>query len=417
MIMYRTKSPTPKSKEVLIKAPKVVPVERPLLIKLTFVSGLKSIVLEEISRYADLKIVESYEDKIYLEFISNFKNVLSLKSVLNAYIVKQDEKNNPYYISNHKSILGDLIDIVLDKKQDAKKNAGGLKNQNVDTKTKNKTTQAKTVFKTFKLRCAGSDSKEAVEIQNYIANTYKLKNAEDSDLEIYISKPGDLWEVSVRLTTRPLSLRDYRVANIKGGLNPTIAYAMNTFCNLNKPSSSSPSASLPSSPSPSLPTALFSSYLNVFSGSGTLLIEAGLGAKLSKTNLKLVGFDIDGKTNALAIQNIKKADLIKQIHLKTADIYDKPHLGKFDVIVSDLPFGIQISSKENLNNLYKTFVSYCEETLNKEGVMVVYTTEYKILQDILESSKFDITKTLNIVISTADVNTYLYPRIFVCKLK
>ena len=247
-----------------------------------------------------------------------------------------------------------------------------------------------------------------MEIQNYIINTYKLNKAEEADVEIYISKPNDLWELSVRLTARPLSLRDYRVANIKGGLNPTVAHAMNTFCNIGVKSNSS---------STSFPYGLPVSYLNVFSGSGTLLIEAGLEALKSNPNLKLVGFDIDGKSNALAIQNIKKADLIKQIHLKTADIYNKPHLGKFDIIVSDLPFGMQISSKENIDNLYQTFVTYCEETLTKDGVMVAYTTEHKTLQRILESSNFNITKTLDLVISTGVVNTYLYPRIFVCKFK
>ena len=349
------------------------------LVKLILIPGLKTIVLDEISKFPELEIIENGEDKLYINIPTDFKNVLSLRSILNAYVVKRDEKINPYYISNHKSILGELIDIVL--------------NQGASDSDKNKSKKNKQAFKTFKLRCAGSDSKEVREIQNYISNTYRLNEAEDADMEIYMSKPNELWEVSVRLTARPLSLRDYRVANIKGGLNPTIAYSINTFCDLNHTPAKS--------------------YLNVFSGSGTLLIEAGL----SNPDLKLVGFDIDGKSNALAIQNIKKAGLIKQIHLKTADIYNKPHLGKFDVIVSDLPFGMQISSKENLDSLYKSFVEYCTETLNKDGMLVAYTTEHKILQTTLEESVFEIVKTLDLVIPTALVNNYLYPRIFVCKLK
>ena len=370
--MYRTKSPTPKSKIAVVEQPKKTYGKEvvPLLLKMTFIPGLKSIMLDEISKYPEFKTIEVGEDKIYLEFVSNLKNAILLKSVLNVYIVKRGEKYNPYFISNHKSILGDLIDVILEKDSVEKK---------------------KPVFKTFKLRCAGSDSKEVIEIQDYIKNTYRLNTAEEADMEIHINKPDLLWEIGVRITKRPLSLRDYRVANIKGGLNPTAAYSMNTFCNLNS----------------------VSSYLNVFSGSGTLLIEAGL----INPDLKLIGFDIDGKSNALAIQNIKKANLIKQIHLKTADIYNKPHLGKFDVIVSDLPFGIQISNKENLDNLYKTFVTYCEETLNKDGTLVIYTTEHKLLQTILESSNFNITKKLDLVISTSVINTYLYPRIFVCNFK
>jgi 16S rRNA G966 N2-methylase RsmD len=366
-MLYRTKSPVKKSKQPILEAPKrPAPAEDlPILLKLTLIPGLKSIVLDEISKHPELNIAELGEDKIYLDFVPDFKNILSMRSITNAYVTKRGAKFNPYYTCNHKSILGDLIKIVI----------GDTKN----------------VFKSFKLRCAGSDSKEVKEIQSYIVSTFKLKESEDADLEIYISKPSEIWEISVRLTPRPLSLRSYRVANIKGGLNSTVAFAMNTHLDLNGDKS----------------------YLNVFSGSGTLLIEAGL----SNPNLKLIGFDIDGKSNALAIQNIKKAGLIKQIHLKTADIYDKPHLGRFDIIVSDLPFGMQISSKENLDNLYQKFVTYCEETLNDDGTLVAYTTEYKTLESVLESSKFRIIKTADLVISTAVANTYLYPRIFVCKLK
>ncbi|MEI6553711.1 MAG: hypothetical protein WCO09_04020, partial [bacterium] len=234
MIMYRTKAPTPKSKlppqeKHVRPAP---PEDLPVILKLTLIPGLKSVVLDEIAKYKELKTTEINEDKIYLDFVSDFKNIKTLRSITNAYIVKRGAKFNPYFISNHKSILGDLIDIVLEKPK----------------------------FKTFKLRCAGSDSKEVREIQSYITNTYKLNESEDADMEIYISKPSELWEISIRLTTRPLTLRDYRVANIKGGMNPTIAYALNTFCNLNSAES----------------------YLNVFSGSGTLLIEAGI----SNPNLK-----------------------------------------------------------------------------------------------------------------------------------
>lgn len=376
-MLYRTKSPISKSKSKILelaKPTRPAPKEDlPIVFKINLIPGLKSVVLDEISKYKELKTTEIGENKIYIEFISDFKNIIKLRSILNAYVVKRGEKFNPYFISNHKSVLGELIDIVLGKKEILNK----------------------PVFKTFTLRCAGKESKEVLEIQNYIANTYKLTEAEDADMEIYISKPNDLWEVSVRLTPRPLSLRDYRVANIKGGLNPTIAYAMNTFCNLSLPSNQT-------------------SYLNIFSGSGTLLIEAGL----SNPKLKLIGFDIDGKSNSLAVQNIKKAGLIKQIQLKTADILNNPDLGlgKFDIITSDLPFGMQISKNENLEKLYQSFIKYSEENLNSNGSLIVYTTEYELLDKLLKLSKFNIIKTLNLVVPTS-IGSYIYPRIFVCGFK
>jgi 23S rRNA G2445 N2-methylase RlmL len=277
--------------------------------------------------------------------------------------VKQENNLNPYYLSNHKSILGELIDIVI--KQPFK-------------------------YKSFKLSCAGSDSKEVKDIKKYISSTYKLSESEEADLEVFIGKSNNTWEVGVRITTRPLTLRDYKIKNIKGGLNPTIAYAMNTFCDLNS----------------------IKSYLNIFSGSGTLLIEAGLINK----DLNLVGFDHNGKNNALAVENIKKAGLIKVIKLKTADIFDAPELGTFDFIASDLPFGMQISKGEDLEKLYKAFITYSEEVLEKSGKLVIYTTEHELLVEIIGKSRFLVTETLELKVSTV-TGGYIYPKVFVCKLK
>jgi tRNA G10 N-methylase Trm11 len=337
----------------------------PLLIKLAFIDGLREIVLDEISHYPDLHLIKAEKEELYFDFIQNFRILENLRSVAKIYGVLQDAKLNPLYISKHKSIVGNIIDIVL-------KGATGE-------------------FRTFKLTCAGSDSKEAKEIRKYIEQTYSLSEDEDADIKIHIikSKKG-VWEVGAQLTRRPLSVRDYKVENIKGGMNPTIAYAINALCDLD----------------------VSSSYLNVFSGSATLLIEAGR----SNPRLRLAGFDKNKESVSLAIKNIKKAGLIKSIQLKALDIFDKPDLGKFDIITSDLPFGMLISKNEDLENLYRCFVDYSEGALNPTGKLVVYTSEHETLSKILEQSKFRIIKTLDLKFLTS-VNAYLYPKIFVCKFK
>ncbi len=334
-----------------------------LAMKITFIQGLKNIVLKDIKNIPELQIKYEGDEELYLEFIPDFKKLLDLRSILNLYVVKQGNELNPYFISNHKSLLGEVIDIVI--KQPIK-------------------------FKTFKLSCAGSDSKEVKEIKRYITNTYKVTESEEADMDIFIGKSNNIWELGVRATTRPLSLRDYKVENIKGGLNPTIAYAINSFCNLSS----------------------INSYLNIFSGSATLLIEAGLINK----ELKLQGLDIDGKTNSLAVKNIKKAGLIKLIQLKTADILEKPSLGRFDVITSDLPFGMQISKGEDLEKLYRSFIEYSEESLQKNGTLITYTTGHELLSKIIQTSNFYIAETLSLKVSTV-TGAYIYPKIFVCKTK
>lgn len=332
------------------------------LIKLTFIEGLKEIVLRELAD-AGLNVVEIGDDEAYLNPESSIATVRGLRSVINACVVSRDEGLNPLFVSRHKSLLGQLIERVLRQKTDT--------------------------FKTFALSCAGSDSQEVRDIRAYIANTYKLAESADADLKIFIGKSGKIWEMGVQATARPLSLRDYRVENIKGGLNPTIAYAMNTLCDLSHAKN----------------------YLNIFSGSGTLMIEAGL----LNPELLLAGFDNNGTSIAMSVKNIKKAGLIKRITLKNADIFSKPELGMFDVIVSDLPFGMSVSKGDDLPALYRAFASYAKTALNPEGTLIAYTSEHEILEAVLTESGFRIEKSLLLTVPTS-VNSYLDTRIFACRI-
>jgi 23S rRNA G2445 N2-methylase RlmL len=174
-------------------------------------------------------------------------------------------------------------------------------------------------------------------------------------------------------------------------MDPTIAYAVNSLCGLDDANY----------------------YLNIFSGSATLLIEA---AQCYPKLEILVGLDNDKKHISLAIQNIKKAGLIKKIQLKEIDIFDKPDIGKFDAITSDLPFGMSISKNEDLEKLYRQFVEYCQSTLTPDGNMVVYTSEYEIFVNAIVESDFKIIKQLELKFTTS-VNSYLRTKIFVCRLK
>ncbi|KKT82922.1 MAG: hypothetical protein UW81_C0031G0006 [Candidatus Giovannonibacteria bacterium GW2011_GWC2_44_9] len=305
-----------------------------LEIKLAFITGLRDVVLNEVSQYPNLHIVRErreplYGDFMYFDFVKDFGKLTTLRSVLRAYIIAQGSRYNPRYISNHKSILGGIVAMILEG-QDSK-------------------------FKTFKIFCAGADSPTIRSIAEYIKNTYKLTETEEADLKIHIIKTEKNWEIGAEITPRPLSFRDYRTKHMSGAMDPTIAYAVNSLCDLEHTSS----------------------YLNIFSGSATLLIEAGQ----CYPNLKqLVGFDNNKKIISLAYQNIKKAGLIRKIQLKEKDIFDEPDLGRFDVITSDLPFGMSISKNEDLEKLYRCFIEYSEDNLNRGGRFAVYTSKHEVLK-------------------------------------
>lgn len=334
-------------------------------IKLSYVTGLRPVVLRELAMVPGFHLMGESADSLYLEFTEDaLMHVRALRSVARAYVVSCGEHHHPVYISNHKSILGNLIDRVFE---------GGKK------------------YQSFKISCAGSDSPEVRDIARYVQETYSVTEQEEADLKIHLIKTGAVWEVGVQITPRPLSVRDYREINMSGAMDPTVAYAVNALAGLEKARS----------------------YLNVFSGSGTLLIEAG---QCYPDLEKLVGFDKDKKHLSLSIQNIRKAGLIERVEVKNADIFDMPDLGTFDVIVSDLPFGMLIGKNEDLNKLYGTFIEYCERFLAPGGRVVMYTSEHETLLPLIARSKFEIIHTLDLRFMTS-VNAYLRPKIIACEFR
>lgn len=334
-----------------------------LRIKLTFITGLKEVVLSELQKYPQVHIRKMKEDCAFLDFIKDFSQLEDLRSVMKVFLILEGPTLNPYFLSNHKSLLGDLVSAVMQRKR----------NQ----------------FHCFKLICAGSDSTEVRSIADYLQKTFNISEAEDAELKIHIVKNENVWECGVQATPRPLSVRDYKVRNMGGAMDPTVAFAVNTFCKCEKADS----------------------YLNIFSGSGTLLIEAGLTYPNFK---KLVGFDHNKEHLSLSIQNIKKAGLIKRIKLKEADLFDQPQFGTFDVLTADPPFGMLLSKYENLEKLYGTFIDYCQEHLNPEGILAVYTSKEDLFMKSISRSSLRIVKKLQLKIITS-ANIYLYPSIFVCR--
>lgn len=335
-----------------------------LKIKLEFINGLQEIVLNEIKQYSNFQVIKKGDNSIYLRFIDDFALLKNLRSVLRVFTISEDFNYNPLYLAKHKSIIGDIVTLV---------------------------SQNNKHFKTFKIICAGSDSLVVRSIADYIQNTFGLKEKDDADLKIHIVKNDGTWELGAQISPMPLSVRNYKVKNMEGAMDPTIAYAVNSLCSLEN----------------------VNSYLNVFSGSATLLIEAGQ----CYTNIKnLVGFDISKEALSLSMKNIKESGLIKAIKVKEADIFDQPQFGKFDVVTADLPFGMLVSKHEDLESLYHRFIDYCQDTLNDKGTLVVYTVKSDLLKKIIKQSNFKITKSLPLkIFASSKVN--IYPTIFVCKHK
>ncbi len=335
-----------------------------LELKVSFISGLRPFVVNEIGQHPHLNIRRAGAESLYLDFPNTITDILQFRSITRVAIVRRDLALNPHYVSKHKSLLGEMVERVLENTE--------------------------YVFTSFKLTCAGAGSQSARSIASYIQDTYRLDESEDADLKVQIIKTEGMWEMGVQMTPRPLSSRSYKVWNMGGALDPTIAYAMNTLGDLTHADS----------------------YLNVFSGSATLLIEAALSYPQLKN---IVGFDNRKDVISHAIQNIRKAGVIRRVRLKEKDIFDHPDLGTFDVITADLPFGMLISKNEDIKALYRAFLRYCQASLNPGGRVIVYTSEHELFEKCIPESTLTVEKTFELTFMTAG-NSYLRPKIFVCTI-
>ena len=332
-------------------------------IKVGFIEGLSGVVLKEVLKKIGGNIISVGETCVYLDFNKSFDNLLKLKSVHSISLVSSGKNYNPAHINNHKSLVADMIDYILKNSSDK--------------------------FKTFRISCAGSDSVEVRSIARYIETKFSITESTEADFKINIYRFEGLWEIAVQISARPLSYRDYKVINMSGAMDTTIAYALNSLCKLENKKS----------------------YLNPFCGSATLLIEA---AQEYPELEKLVGLDNDKKNLSNAYQNIRKSGLIKKIELFERDILEEPDFGMFDVITADLPFGMTISKNKDLTQMYKIFIEYARDKLNDEGILAIYTSAHNIFMEQVDLDHWKIIKSVDLKLVTS-LDSYLYPKIILLK--
>lgn len=164
------------------------------------------------------------------------------------------------------------------------------------------------------------------------------------------------WDVLARLTPRPLSARAWRVCNMSGGLNATIAYAIFKLAGVRDQDR----------------------VFNPMSGSGTLLIERDLLGPCAA----LVGVDIEEGAVRCAQQNIEAAK--RQIEVAQVDaLQTNLPPRSFDLIVADLPWGDAITVRGGNEALYLDFLKEMYRLCSRQGRMVVLTHELKLFERLL----------------------------------
>lgn len=242
-------------------------------------------------------------------------------------------------------------------------------------------------FQSLYIAAAGSDTPVMQRLKQELSAATSLIASEGSgDLWLRIRPTAERtgWETLIRLTPRPLATRAWRVQDMEGALNATVAQAM---IQLGQPQPSE-------------------RILNIACGSGTLMIE---GAHASQE--QLIGFDIDPNALALAQANFRTSGLTT-LSLVFADAQQMPFAAQsFEVLLADLPFGQRVGSHADNLTLYPVLLMEAARVAVRNARFAAITHELKLMDRVLkQQSNWTVTERLQITLRGLHPCIYLLRR-------
>jgi 23S rRNA G2445 N2-methylase RlmL len=238
-------------------------------------------------------------------------------------------------------------------------------------------------FTSFRLGAAGSDSavfqRLAAEVQRA---TGLQHDPVDGDLLLRFRPAAEGWQALLRLSPRPQSVRPWRVCNLPGGLNATIAVLMHEQVGMRSSDR----------------------YFNAMCGSGTLLAERLLAGPARL----MLGCDSDAAAVACAAANLVATGKVRDVPvlsgdeaaqraeagqasgvgLLQGDATATPFpAGSFTVISSDLPWGDAVGSHSSNAQLYPAFLAEARRLLVRGGRLVLLSHEIRLMGSLLERTQ------------------------------
>jgi tRNA (guanine6-N2)-methyltransferase len=226
-------------------------------------------------------------------------------------------------------------------------------------------------FQSFRFGAAGVTSSVFARLAEELERRTGLRNdPEEGDLLIRVRGASTTaaripptveaggFEVLLRLTPRPLAARTWRVCNLPGALNATVARAMTHL----------------TAPAP------HDQFVNLTCGSGTLMIE-----RLALGPARLVmGGDRDPGALACAQRNLRAAGCERRVVLVRWDAGRLPLAdARANVLCADLPYGMLMGSRRANERLYPELLAEATRVAAPGAAMVLITQAAQLLHDAL----------------------------------
>jgi len=253
--------------------------------------------------------------------------------------------------------------------------------------------QSPGTFQTFRITAAGAGTRVYSRLRQEIASAIGIEPTDDAaHLQIAVRrapKDDDGWQVLIRTSPMPLSARRWRVCDMPGALNATVASVM---ASLARPRSNE-------------------RVLNLGCGSGTLMIERlGMGAAASIT-----GVDISADALQCADANLRAAGHRASVSLLQEDCTNLslPD-ASFDTITADLPFGMLQDGSGDIASLYRSALAESARVAARNGSLVVITTRRRaILAAVEDNPGWNLAN--EILLSIPHSRGYIKPHIYLLR--
>jgi tRNA (guanine6-N2)-methyltransferase len=219
----------------------------------------------------------------------------------------------------------------------------------------------------FRFDAAGHGSAGFRRLAEELARATGLPHdQDDGDLVLRFRRAAerpDGWDVLVRLSTRPLSDRPWRVRNFPGAANATVAAAM---ARLTRPRPEDRVA-------------------NLLCGSGTLLVERLLAGPARVA----VGVDRDRAVLEDCRHNLAAAGLGDRALLLACDVADDAWLahGPYDVLLADPPWGTLVGDHAANQDLYTTLLERARRAAAPGARLAVLTHEIRLMERCLDRAR------------------------------
>ena len=298
--------------------------------------GLTPFAVRELKEVSSVQILSSDKASVQFHFSGEIKQLQNLRTVVAVYRLESFNVPRPKALLGHEHLMR-LLQIIEEVRKDAP-------------------------FTSFRFSAAGRDSAVFARLTEEIQEkTDLIHDSEEGDLLLRIRKSKEGWDVLFRTTPRPLSSRPWRICNLSGGLNATLAAAMVALIGVDSKDR----------------------FFNPMCGSGTLLIERRSRGQAAQ----LVGCDISGEALACSEENIGSSKR-SGIELLRADATHLPFdNASFDVIVADVPWGDAVGSHKDNAALYPAFLTEMARVAAPGARLAVLTHEIRLFEKVLSDSK------------------------------